>query len=422
MESNLKQRNSFLYLSKISICSFGNALFPLSVLQSYLLNIGLSYDDLALYTTLGTVVTSLVLFLLPGIADAVKKFSTFRLSLFGISVMLSAVPVTLLLINLFAPDLPSGTIFLLLTTAHVLSSLLYSGFNATFEPKSVVRMGLNGGGVARLVSLVNLSSYVACVLSSFIVPRFTDFPERKPYVWLPALAILFITLGSLIIFLYRPGTEDSPVTERKHISPLHVCKQIFPLSQFRLLMIPNILRAVGDSVRSFLTPIGLVLFVSSSTAVGLFTIAGAIGGMLGSLLLVLLQKRVDLGKLYLSATTTIGAILVASCAIRYLPANFGLPLYALVVAISALGFMLYGALPAVVTYKYVPNAVIGSFSALRLFILNIFSSAFGYVIGVVLDLGDHLFLPLSILALVTYVASGVLFQSACRKMEADKEN
>ena len=420
MDPNVKQRNSFLYLSKISVSSFGNALFPLSVLQSYLLGIGLGYDDLALYTTLGTVVTSLVLFLLPGIADAVKQFSTFRLSFFGISMMLAATPLTLLLINLLAPDLPKDAVFLLLTAAHVLSSFFYSGFNATFEPKSVVRMGLSGSSVARLVSLVNLSSYIACVLSSFIVPVFTDTPERRPYVWLPALAVTFITIGSLIIFLYRPGADDAPTAGRKHISPLHVCRQILPLPQFRMLMIPNVLRAVGDSVRSFLTPIGLVLFVSHSTAVGLFTIANSIGGMLGSLLLVVLQKRMDLGKLYLLATTTIGAILVASCGIRYLPADLGLPLYALVVVVSSLGFMLYGSLPAVVTYKYVPSAVIGSFSALRLFVLNLFSSAFGYVIGVVLDLGDHLFLPLSIVALITYVASGVLFRSACRRMEAAK--
>ena len=405
------QHNASVHLLRAFIGSVGSSLFPLTVLQSFLLGKGLHYDDLALYSTLGTVSTALVLFLLPGLADAIKRFSSFKRMLFLIAAALSATPLTLLLIQLLAPDMSGGTAFLLILLSHIVTSVLHSGLYATFDPKAIVRLGLNGPGVARLIGLISLTSYVASILTSLIIPFFTDSPARNPYLWLPALSVGGIMLGSVLVFLYRPGSDDIPAPARKHISPLHICRQIFPLPQFRLLMIPNILRAVGDSVRTFLTPIGLVAFADEPTAVGLFTIAGSVGGALGCLLLVLLQKRVNLGRLYLLATTTIGVVLVASCAID------SLPLYALAVGLSSCGFMLYGSLPSAVTYKYVPSDVIGSFAALRLFILNLFSSAFGYAIGVILDWNIP-FLPLSIAALVTYIASGILFQRACRRMDA----
>ena len=407
------QHNASMRLLITFISSVSSSLFPLTVLQSFLLGKGLSYDDLALYSTLGTVATALVLFLLPGLADAVKRFSSFRRMLVLITAMLATTPLTLLLIRLFAPDMPGGTVFLLILLAHIIASVLHTGLYPTFDPKAMVRLGLNGPNITRLIGLTSLLSYVATILSSLIIPFFTDSDTRDPYVWLPALSVGGILLAACLMFLYRPGSEDVISPARKHVSPLHVCRQIFPLPQFRLLMVPNILRSVGDSVRAFLTPIGLVVFAQESSAVGLFTIAGSVGGTLGCLLLVVLQKRVNLGRLYLLATTTIGAVLVASCAIH------SLPLYALAVALSSCSFMLYGSLPGIVTYQYVPADVIGSFSALRLFILNLFNSAFGYVIGVILDWNIP-FLPLSIAALLAYFASGVLFQRACRKMDADK--
>ena len=405
------QHNANLRLLITFVSCTGSALFPLTVLQSFLLGKGLSYDDLALYSTLGTVATALVLFLLPGLADAVKQFSSFRRMLVAIASMLAITPLTLLLIRWFAPDMPGSTAFVLITLAHVLSSILHSGLSATFDPKGMVRLGLSGSHVTRLVGLVNLTSYSASILSSLIIPFFTNSTTRDPYLWLPALSVCGILTGAALMFLYRPGDHDAPAPVRKHISPVHICRQIFPLPQFRLLMVPNVLRSVGDSVRAFLTPIGLVAFAHNPAAVGWFTIASSVGGTVGCLLLVLLQKRVNLGRLYLLSTTAIGVVLVASCVIN------SLPLYTLAVALSSTGFMLYGALPAVVTYKYVPNDVIGSFTALRLFILNLFNSAFGYVIGVILDWNIP-FLPLSIAALCAYFASGILFQSACRKMDA----
>lgn len=410
----IEQHNSVIYLLRTFIGCIGSSLFPLAVLQSYLLDKGLGYDDLALYTTVGTVATAFVLFLLPGLADAVKRFSSFVRMLFLISTMLAITPLTLLLIQIFAPDMPAGTIFVLILLAQVLCSALHTGLNSTFDPKAVVRLGLNGSGVARFLGLNSLCSYVATVLTSLIIPFFTNSATRDPYLWLPALSVGGVLLGALLVFLYRPGLEDAPPPQRKHISPIHICRQIFPLRQFRLLMGPNILRAVGDSVRAFLTPIGLVAFADDPAAVGWFTIAGSVGGAFGCLLLVLLQKRVNVGRLYLLSTTTIGVVLVASCFIN------SLPLYTLAVGLSSCGFMLYGSLPQVVTYQYVPAEVIGSFSALRLFILNLFNSAFGYLIGVILDWNIP-FLPLSIAALVTYFASGLLFRSACRKMDTARE-
>lgn len=410
-----ERHNSNLVLLRTLISSLGSSLFPLAVLQSFMLGKGLGYDDLALYSTVGTVATALVLFLLPGLADAVKRFSSFMKILFLIRAFLAATPLVVLLIQLFAPDMPVGTLFALILLSQLLVSTLHTGLNSTFDPKTLVWLGLNGNGVARLISFNNLLSYVACVLTSFIIPFFTDSTTRDPYLWLPALSVCGIMLGALLGLLHRPGQADISTSARQHVSPLHICRQIFPLQQFRLLMTPNILRSVGDSVRAFLTPIGLVRFADDPSAVGWFTIAGSVGGALGCLLLVLLQKRVNLGRLYLLSTTTIGVVLVASCAIS------SLPLYTLAVALSSAGFMLYGSLPGIVTYQYVPADVIGSFSALRLFILNIFSSVFGYAIGVILDWNIP-FLPLSIAALVTYVASGVLFRTACRKMDAAQKS
>lgn len=410
-----EQHNSTIVLLRTFIGCLGSSLFPLAVLQSFLLGKGLGYDDLALYSTVGTVSTALVLFLLPGLADAVRRFSSFMRILFVIRAFLATTPLVVLLIQLFAPDMPVGTLFALILLSHVLTSALHTGLNATFDPKALVWLGLNGNGVARLLGLNNLASYAASVLTSFMIPFFTGSSTRDPYLWLPALSVGGIMLGALLGLLHRPGQADVSVPVRKHVSPLHICRQIFPLQQFRLLMTPNVLRAVGDSVRAFLTPIGLVRFADDPAAVGLFTIAGSVGGALGCLLLVMLQKRVDPGRLYLLSTTTIGVVLVTSCVIN------SLPLYALAVALSSAGFMLYGSLPGIVTYKYVPADVIGSFSALRLFILNLFSSAFGYLIGVILDWNVP-FLPLSIAALITYFASGVLFRRACRKMDAVQES
>ncbi len=415
MHHDIQQRNAFTYLSHTFVRSIGTSMLPVTVLQSYMLGLGLGYDKLALYNTAGTVTVALMLFLLPGLADSVRRFSSFVRALFSILMLAAVTPLTLLVVRVCFPDLPANAVFWLLLAAYVVTAGIGNALTSTFDPKALVRLGLSGSGVVRLLGLVSLLSYAASVVSSFVVSFFTSSKTLDAYVWLSVLSTAVIAIGTSFVLLYRPGPQDSPTSAPRQLSPLRVCQHIFPMRQFRLLMAPNILRAIGDSVHAFIVPIGLVKFADDPAAVGLFTIASSVGGAFGGLFLTLLQKKSDVSKLYLVAATTIGVVLVVSCL------TGSLALYTLAVGLASAGFLLYGSLPAAVTYKYVPADVIGSFTALRLFVLNLFSSAFGYLIGVVLEV-DIPYLSLCIAALAAYVASGVLFRTACRKMDAAQES
>ena len=78
-------------------------------------------------------------------------------------------------------------------------------------------------------------------------------------------------------------------------------------------------------------------------------------------------------------------------------------------------------MPMLFTYKYVPSHVLGSYTALRLFVLNLFSALIGYVTGVVLEM-DIPFLALSVTALAMFLVSGVLFRRSCDILDKEPGN
>lgn len=187
------------------------------------------------------------------------------------------------------------------------------------------------------------------------------------------------------------------------------------MREFRLLLMPNIFRGVADSIWGFMIPIGLLKFEADPLAVAVFTVAIPLGNGLGNVVLTAMKKQPNPGRTYQLTTAVTGAVLILSCFVDNLYVFAGL------YAVTCICFLLYGNMPMLFSYRYVPSGVLGCYTSLRLFILNLFSAIIGYITGVVLEL-DIPFLVLSIVAFVMYLISGVLFRRCCTILDKEREN
>lgn len=129
----------------------GFSLVTTTLIQDYILvELDLGYDAIGLYNTLGTIVVSLMLFLLPGLADSVKRFSSFTAALLLISLAACCTPLTLLVVHLSGSAFPPLLAFALFLGAYIIFSAVGTGISSSFEPKSMVRLGFSGDGIMRV--------------------------------------------------------------------------------------------------------------------------------------------------------------------------------------------------------------------------------------------------------------------------------
>lgn len=390
--------------------SLGMSLIPTTLIQDYILvELGLGYDMIGLYSTAGTVIISLMMFLLPGLADSVKTFSSFRRALFLISLACCFPPLALLSVHalgLSGTTLAPLLAFALILGAYVAFSAVVSGISPSFDPKMMVRLGFTGSGIMRLMGVQGLLGDSASIIGSLLVSAVIA-AALDHYLWLPVFAIAFLLISGLFRLRYRPLSTDADTcsTTTSH-SPIKAFRQVFPMREFRLLLLPNALRGVADSIWAFMVPVALLKFEAHPLTVAVFTVIGPLGNGLGNLLMTAMKRQPNLGRTYQLTSAISGAALVLSCFAD------NLYLYAALYAVTGICFLLYGNMPMFFTYKYVPSHVLGSYTALRLFVLNLFSAVIGYITGVVLEL-DIPFLALSVTALVMFLISGVLFRRSC---------
>ena len=156
------------------------------------------------------------------------------------------------------------------------------------------------------------------------------------------------------------------------------------------------------------------MLVETKARVGVFAIAAPLGNGLGNLVMTALKRRPNLGRTYQLTTAITGLALAASCFTDNLFVFAGL------YAVTLICFLLYGNMPILFTYKYVPADVLGSYTSLRLFVLNLFSGVIGYIVGVMLE-WDVPFLIMAIVALVMYLISGLLFRRGCAILDRTAE-
>lgn len=383
------------------------AIFPTTVLQSYFLGIGLGYEEVALYGTIGNVISASIMILLPGVADFFTRFSAFKRANFVVLVGLGINYLAMYAIQLFAPDKPAAVIFSILLAACAVCAL-FIGVNAIFDAETLVRVGLNGNGIAQIMGLCGVISSGVSIASSAVVTFFTSSPALNAYCWLPGLASGAAIVSALTALSYVRVNWEIP-RKAKLESPLRIYRDILGMRQFRLLLAPNILRSFGDSVVFFVISTGLIRFSGQKGAVGSFTIAVAVGNMLGNLLITLLHRKAGTARLYILSALATGAGLVCACM------TASVHVYALLIVPIYTGDMIVGTVFPLAVYEYVPARKISSFTALRIFTLNLLNGFFVYLFGLALNCVSYL--PLCILGLAAFAIGGYLFYRACAQME-----
>lgn len=397
--------NTGIYLAKTSTGIAILSMFPVVVLHNYLISLGVSYHDIGLIGTINSIVSSAVMFLFSGMADSCGKLSGLKKRLVIMLIGMSANNMAMLGLKIFFPNTAPYTAYIVL----LISGILYTSFSnahGILDMVVIVRAGLTGNNVGRIIGMSGIFAGVVSILCSTVVNYFSASTVHDMYIWLPMISNAAIILTVILTLSFRRAVPDVE-TNTKHESPFKAYKGVIKLAQFKAFLAPGILRGMQYGVVYFVNSIGITRMDNDPTLIGYLAIALTIGDTLGCTMLTALQKKIGTGNIYLLANIISAAGLIGTA---FAPSVLT---YTIATFIVFLGQGIINYSFPIAVYEKVPSEWIGRFSSARLLLYTLSSALFMYVFGAVMEpVGYEILCAVACAALII---GGICFKNACKR-------
>jgi MFS family permease len=358
----LQRRNVFWMVAAELFTAAGAVFIAGPVLQTYLVEVGLSESQIGVYGSIGAIAATVGTLVLMGVADRVHR----RIRVVMVCGLIASLgPLVLMLLS----GLPrhQQTAGIVLTAIVVLALLLnpVSSFLGMVQSSLMVRV-IHVRVRGRLTGMAGLISGVVALGLGLLAAKILDTVEfPRGFTTCFALATPLCIAGALargrlveLPKLKRPGRGGSAL-------PWAAIWEVARLREFRILLGPNAMRGVNAGVVYFAWIVGLQRLDLPTTYVGFAVAINAVAGrILGTMSAGLCSDRWGPGKVVL-AGDTLTAIALVGMVLTSSPTAF-LVLYAL----SVFGGTLEGTGVPLGTYEIVAPEVIGAFNGARLMLLS----------------------------------------------------
>jgi hypothetical protein len=382
-----------------------------TVFQAYLLESGLVNQQIGIIGSAASLTYTVALFALIGIANGVHRRIRAVTHLRLLSVVL---PLGLLALTLFHAEGITPVTVLIFVVVLMLLDRVICAFNSVVQYGAMVRCvpgdmrgklaGTNGviGGLATFGLGIGVTFWLA----------------RTPFPWgfsacFAAAAACTVAAAMAFSRLTELLSLNHPTAERT-ISPLTTTWRVLKLKEFRLLLVPNVLRGLAGGVGYFVLAMGWErLGLSKEYGAAMATVTAG-GALLGMVAVGMTHHRRGAGWICLvgdlfAAAGLLGVVLTGS------------PVWFLAFGgIFALGGTMEGAGIPLGAYDIAPPSMIGAFNGLRLLVLNGSVAVATVLVGHLLDRISPL--PIFVTGAALTALTGVLYWLGFRRASRANHN
>ncbi len=392
-------RNLFWSSLGWTLFGLGTLLVGGTVLQTYLVKVGLSNIQLGLISFSGGMGFTVGTLLLPGLADRAKKCIRAVALCMLPPIFL---PLALIIINLGGPGLIEVAVVfwtLIMLSAFVQFVLAYQNMVSAGMWTLTFGNSTRGKAFGLQGIMVGIASIAMGSLSIKILAEM-GYPEGFTLCFVGA--IFLYSLSALTIHKLKPLTDITKPYPRSSVSPVKALRKLFSMRKFQILIVPNILRGVTTmGVVIFVMPVAIRRFNLPINYVGYVVISSAASAVFASLLITLFYKEGGAGRgcLLACCLATLGILgMVLS----------GRPLmFILFNTILMLGVAIEATLIPLGILEIAPKEVANSFFGARLLLTMVTLSFSSVLIGYLLDLFSPLWV-FSGIGFLTFI-NGVLW-------------
>lgn len=319
-----------------------------SVLQAFLLELGLSAETVSVYISATQIIQVAVMLSLGSLIERAKNIILLCATVMGSQVLM----VFLLLFFSFVPQGSNLTQIILIYAVGIPVNVaigIYGIVSYKF-PYRVIDMRKYG-------TITGISGAAGGIVGILVSALMTYFVARYPYFSVMKIVMLLGIASSVACFWVTASCKDTGFSmeknERKRIN-------LFSYKPFWILLIPNLFRGIHDGVYGISVAIGYYLKLLDSTTSTLLLVITNVATILSSLLysLVARKQRIEKWLILISAITMMVSMtwMVAGNSTTFL----------VMYTITYVAFhLINNAVPVGLT-KVIDYDVIGQFSAWRM--------------------------------------------------------
>jgi len=382
----IQWNNEMVFLIVSVLYGLGTSFLSEGYIQAYMLDLGMSVQQIGLYGTLGNVgaLSSYALF-----SFYKPKNNDYMTPMFVMALGITILPILLAVMS-FVPQL--AVILLLASAVHSFALGFRTSCDYCVVPTIMPRAhygnlsgkcGMIGSGLAALVSAVSASLMAgADAMSGYM----TIFMSAAAALLLSATAIRF----------YKPTMPSEGVAKKEKGRGRLFSKRT------AWILLPHLLRGIATGGFYYFVVVSMQRVTLSASGSSLIVTIGVVGAMVGCVIFMFLDKRMKTGQI-----TLIGNLIAGLCAVltafNTVPALFFVLYFGYMVFLNVSAY----AIPAGVVYS-VPADELPFISSMRMLMMSAGSMVFIQVFSLLMTV-----LPswtVMAAAAAVYAAAGVVFK------------
>lgn len=379
-------------------------LFTGTEMQAFQVKLGLTTGQIGMIASFGQIISAISYCLFIGVADRISsRARVYAMLTAGMAfypvllILISIAPESLRRPGIVVPVMMAGSIAecaMISLMALIFSALFVRSISTRSQAKFTSIIGVGGG----LLGLV-------CGYISSNALLYLGYPYGFTVAFVMAAGLLVV--AGIIVRNIKEIPELSTGEISNSISPIKAFKSVVGTREFKLLLLPNLMRGLGGGAGFFAMAVGMKQLGLGVEFAGYTTMLIFLGGMFGTAIIGFTVDSYGAGKVLLfsnlcMAVSLMGIVLAPSAWIFLI---FFFTMY--------ISFACEGATIPLAHYAIVPQQIIGAFSAVRLLLFNATWGLAIAVNGYLLNIFGSV-LVFSISACI-YAVTGILWLYAFNK-------
>lgn len=339
--------NDKKYISLSTLYATALLLMSGSIIQSFMLENGISESRVAIYLSVVQIIQVSLMFGVSLIIDKIKNvIKAFALTMLWQVVLFGA----LIFLCIFTKTQITLKYFIIFA-AGIIANIALSGYNTISykAPYHIIEL-IQFGKVTGILGVI--SGILGIVISTAL----SFFTAKFNY---NTVMLLFFVFGTILLISAYIVTLTVKPIEYKHNT---VKKRInlFKYKPFTILIIPNILRGIATGILLVSMTMGYSLGITNKSSGAVLTLLLQVATVLSCLIYIFIQRRRNDGKIIIISSV----LLVISMPMMFINKSLGI-FYTVYFASNFIINFINNAVPTAVT-KFVDYEYIGQYSTWRM--------------------------------------------------------
>lgn len=284
MHKELEKKNIKRYYIRYILYYFANAFLTGGIIQSFMLESGISSGQVSVYTAVVQIVQATAMLLLGPVLEKGKDIVRINAEA---NYLLMPLCICMLIVCFF-PGMPAGLKYVILLSASVLAYISYAviGIIEYKLPYLIINMDNYGVVVLTAGVFIGVSSMLATSLFSFFIGRYDYFKTAAVFL---LISIILFETSTIVGRKYTVINPYDDIETGKESSRRG--ESIFSYGPFKRLFIPNLLRGFASGTFALCTTIGYYYGIIELKTASLMAVITNIVIMVGCIIYSRISKK-----------------------------------------------------------------------------------------------------------------------------------